>query len=197
MLKTCIHKLLCGLNAYCTFEPATRQMAKIYFSTGSNQGNRLLLLAEAATLINRQVGRVMQYSQVFETEPWGFDADTSFFNQVLVVDTNLGPHEVLEQILLIEQALGRKRIGNGYSSRTMDIDILFYDDLQLADERLVIPHPELHKRKFVLFPLAEVAPGLIHPVTGTSVAELLNGLQDNTHISVAAETNEFARLFKP
>lgn len=169
-------------------------MAKVYLSTGSNQGDRLMLLVEAAKYINKMVGRVEQFSQVVESEPWGFEAETTFYNQVLVVETALKPHEVLEQVLKIEQTLGRKRTGKGYSSRTIDIDILFSDADQINEPDLVVPHPELHKRRFVLLPLADLAPGLIHPVLKVTVTELLERLHDESRITAAVEKDEFSRL---
>lgn len=169
-------------------------MAKVYLSTGSNQGDRLMLLVEAAKYINKMVGRVEQFSQVVESEPWGFEAETTFYNQVLVVETALKPHEVLEQVLKIEQTLGRKRTGKGYSSRTIDIDILFSDADQINEPDLVVPHPELHKRRFVLLPLADLAPGLIHPVLKVTVTELLERLHDESRITAAVEKDEFSRI---
>jgi len=169
-------------------------MAKVYFSTGSNQGNRLNSLVQAAKLIDSVVGKVVDYSPVVESEPWGFDAETAFFNQVLVVETELAPRQVLKKILEIENTLGRKRSGTEYSSRLIDIDILFYDEIQMNEDSLVIPHPLLHKRKFVLEPLAAVAPHLIHPVLLSSIAELLQSLNDTSHVSVAVEKMNFTRL---
>jgi 2-amino-4-hydroxy-6-hydroxymethyldihydropteridine diphosphokinase len=169
-------------------------MAKVYLSTGSNQGDRLMLLVAAAKYISKLVGRVDQFSQVVESEPWGFEAETTFYNQVLVVETALKPREVLEQVLKIEQTLGRKRTGNGYSSRTIDIDILFCDDDQINEPDLVVPHPELPKRRFVLLPLAELAPELVHPVLKITVAQLLERLHDESRITTAVEKDEFARL---
>ena len=169
-------------------------MAKVYLSTGSNQGDRLMLLVEAAKYINKMVGRVEQFSQVVESEPWGFEAETTFYNQVLVVETALKPHEVLEQVLKIEQTLGRKRTGKGYSSRTIDIDILFSDADQINEPDLVVPHPELHKRRFVLLPLADLAPDLIHPVLKVTVTELLERLHDESRITAAVEKDEFSRI---
>ena len=170
-------------------------MAKVYLSTGSNQGDRLMLLVAAAQHINKTVGRVELFSQVVESEPWGFEAETTFYNQVLEVQTGLSPLEVLAEVLKIEKNLGRKRTGKGYSSRTIDIDILFYDTDQLNEPELVIPHPELHKRRFVLLPLAGIAPGLVHPVFKVTVNELLERLHDESRITAAIGKDEFARLF--
>jgi 2-amino-4-hydroxy-6-hydroxymethyldihydropteridine diphosphokinase len=170
-------------------------MAKIYLSTGSNQGDRLNSLVQAAQLIDSLIGKVMQFSPVVESEPWGFEAETTFYNQVLMVETHLTPQQVLNLVLEIETKLGRQRIGKEYSSRIIDIDILFYDENQVHENNLEIPHPLLHKRKFVLEPLAAIAPDLVHPVFQTTISELLNQIKDTTPIFVAVESEEFTRLF--
>ena len=170
-------------------------MVRVYFSSGSNQGNRLNSLVQAARLIDKRVGKIIQYSPVVETEPWGFKAETSFYNQVLMVETQYSPQQVLNKVLEIEQQLGRIRSGKGYSSRMIDIDILFYDEIQLAEHNLVIPHPLLHERKFVLEPLAAIAPGLIHPVLHKTISELLQQLKDTSPVISVVEKAEFTRLF--
>jgi len=169
-------------------------MAKVYFSTGSNQGKRIDLLVQAAKLIESDIGKIIDYSPVVESEPWGFMADTAFLNQILVVDTEFSPHLVLEKILEIEKILGRKRSGTGYTSRLIDIDILFYNEIQMNEDHLVIPHPLLHKRKFVLQPLAAVAPHLIHPVLLIPVSGLLHQLKDSGQVSTEVEKADFALL---
>jgi 2-amino-4-hydroxy-6-hydroxymethyldihydropteridine diphosphokinase len=170
-------------------------MAKVYLSTGSNQGNRLNSLVQAAKLIDSLIGKIIKFSPVVESEPWGFEAETTFYNQVLMVETLQTPQQVLNRILEIEIKLGRKRIGKEYSSRIIDIDILFYDEKQLNENNLVIPHALLHKRKFVLDPLKYIAPDLVHPVFQTTISELLSQMKDTSRISVAVEKEEFTRLF--
>ncbi len=170
-------------------------MAKVYFSSGSNQGDRLNSLVQAARLIDKQVGKIIEYSPVVESEPWGFNAETSFYNQALMVETEYSPQQVLNKVLKIEQELGRIRSGKEYSSRIIDVDILFYDEKQLAEHNLVIPHPFLHERKFVLEPLAAIAPGLIHPVLQKTISELLQQLKDPSPITTVIGKEEFARLF--
>lgn len=169
-------------------------MAKVYFSLGSNQGDRLKSLVMATKLIGNLIGKIIQYSPVVESEPWGFNADTTFYNLALMAETELTPQQVLAQILEIENSLGRKRSGKEYSSRKIDIDILFYDDKQITENNLMIPHPLLHKRRFVLEPLAAIAPELIHPVYHATIAELLNQMEDTSRILVTVEKEEFARL---
>jgi 2-amino-4-hydroxy-6-hydroxymethyldihydropteridine diphosphokinase len=169
-------------------------MAVVYFSLGSNEGDRLNSLVKATKLIDNLIGKVMHYSSVVESEPWGFESETTFYNMVLWADTKLSPQQILNKILAIEKSLGRTRHGKDYTNRIIDIDILFYDEEQINDESLVIPHPLLHKRKFVLQPLAEIAPDLIHPVFKASISELMLRLNEPNPITIAVERNEFARL---
>jgi 2-amino-4-hydroxy-6-hydroxymethyldihydropteridine diphosphokinase len=133
---------------------------------------------------------------VVESEPWGFDAETTFYNHVLLVETQLSPHQVLNSILDIEKELGRIRSGKTYSSRNIDIDILFYAQQQIETANLVIPHPLMHIRGFVLVPLAMLAPDLVHPVFQITVSELLTLLKDNDKITVIATADEFTELIR-
>ena len=139
------------------------------------------LLHRAQEMINAEIGPVMRCSHRYKSAPWGFEAGSHFSNQVLICDTELSPQEVLGKVHQIEAALGRdraaeatekERTGQNYSSRVIDVDILFYDDEIIAEENLVIPHPLLHERDFVLEPLAEVVPDKLHPVLGQTIAEL-------------------------
>ncbi len=157
---------------------------EIYLLTGSNIEPRLLFLNEASKLINLEVGRIMGESSVYESAPWGFDAETPFLNQVLCVKTILSADEVLQRILMIEKELGRKRRGNEYISRKIDIDILYYEDDVIETEDLNIPHPRMHLRKFTMLPLAEIAGGFIHPKFKKSNQDLLKTCQDNSSVSM-------------
>ncbi len=156
-------------------------MARVILITGGNLGEMKPLLHRAQEMINAEIGPVMRCSHRYKSAPWGFEAGSHFSNQVLVCDTELSPREVLGKVHQIEAALGRDRIaeaaekertGQNYSSRVIDVDILFYDDEIIADHDLVIPHPLLHERDFVLEPLAEVVPDKLHPVLGQTIAEL-------------------------
>lgn len=170
-------------------------MAKLYLSLGSNQGDRLNSLVEATKLINIHVGEVILNSPVFESEPWGFIAKTTFYNLVLLVETVLKPQHVLTEILKIEKELGRIRSGKVYISRIIDIDILFYDDAQIDEGSLAIPHPRLQLRRFVLEPLAAIAPGLDHPVFHITILQMLHQLEDKGSISVTLGKQEFTDLW--
>jgi len=171
-------------------------MAKVYFSLGSNQGDRIDWLARAAKHIAKQVGAIILVSPVVETEPWGFEAETNFYNLVLLVETDHTPQQVLNDILTIEKALGRIRSGTAYNSRIIDIDILLFGDSQIEAANLVIPHPHMHKRSFVLVPLSFIAPALVHPVFKIPIAELLSKLKENSKVTVVSTANEFTDLLK-
>lgn len=143
-------------------------------------------IAAAREMIASRIGAITVESTVMESEPWGNmesangTAPARFMNQVLVVETDLSPHNLLQTINDIEKSMGRmrnkgfrdRRPNRIYSSRTMDIDILFYDDISMSDERLTIPHPLIRERRFVLAPLAAVMPDYVHPTYGRSIAEL-------------------------
>jgi 2-amino-4-hydroxy-6-hydroxymethyldihydropteridine diphosphokinase len=169
-------------------------MAVVYFSLGSNEGDRLNWLVKAAKLIDNQVGKISQNSSVVESDPWGFESETTFYNMVMSVETEQTPHQVLNKVLDIEATLGRTRQGIVYTNRIIDVDILFYNQDQINDEKLVIPHPLMQKRRFVLQPLAEIAADLVHPVLHTSMSELLLMLNEPEPIPIIVDREEFALL---
>ena len=161
-----------------------------YLLLGGNQGNREKILKEARRLISERVGEIIETSMLYETAPWGFKDDLKFLNQVLKVSTLLKPGELLNALLFIEQSLGRVRVSSGYQSRTIDIDILFYNSLVMNEENLIIPHPRIADRRFVLVPLAEIASGFIHPGFGIPISELLNRCQDILDVVPYIETRD-------
>lgn len=169
-------------------------MAEVYLSLGSNENDRLNALVKATELIGNLIGTVKQYSPVIESEPWGFKAEISFYNMVLCVDTRFNPHQVLNKALDIEKSMGRIRKGKEYSSRIIDIDILFYDMLQINDHNLIIPHPLLHERMFVLQPLAAIAPQLVHPAFRKSIAELFLHMKSSDMIPEVVSPKELTLL---
>jgi 2-amino-4-hydroxy-6-hydroxymethyldihydropteridine diphosphokinase len=152
-------------------------MTEVILLTGSNLGDRLAKLIEARTRIGAAIGPLQRTSGIYETAPWGLDDQPAFLNQVLVTRTNLLPEQVLDQILSIEEDMGRKRTTK-WGPREIDIDILFYGDTVIDMDRLKVPHPEIPNRRFVLEPLAEIAPAFLHPVLGLSMADLLAGTSD-------------------
>ena len=147
-------------------------MPSIYLLLGGNLGNRTLYLQQARESITEQVGSIIQASALYETAAWGKTDQPAFLNQVLEVVTKLSPEQVLQSINAIEQDLGRIRQEH-WGARVIDIDILFYDDLVQQTQRLTIPHPQLHLRRFTLLPLQEIVPELVHPVLQQTINELL------------------------
>jgi 2-amino-4-hydroxy-6-hydroxymethyldihydropteridine diphosphokinase len=150
---------------------------------GSNLGDRLGFLNKALSFLETSCGVVLCKSLVYETTSWGFDAP-SFLNQAVVIRSTLEPLEFLQRTQQIEKSLGRgkKTSGNGYASREMDIDILFVDNLIISTENLIVPHPRLTERRFVLVPLAEIAPDKVHPVLNKTVLMLFGSCPDSSEV---------------
>ena len=147
----------------------------VYLALGSNLDDRLANLKQAIASLTPQM-EVKAKSQVYETPPWGYEDQPKFLNQVVKAKTYLDPEPLMKHLKRLEVALGRKEsFPNG--PRLIDIDILFYDDLVLNTPALVIPHPRLHERGFVLLPLMEIEPDLVHPVTKKSVREMAASTQ--------------------
>lgn len=157
-------------------------MHQVFLSIGGNLGNKRANFDKVYTHIQNELGCIVLRSSVYETPAWGFDSEDPFWNQVLCIETHLNPSEILDNIEKIDAVFGRKRSENGYSSREMDIDILYFDDKIIQTENLTIPHPLLHKRLFVLVPLAEIAPDFVHPVLKLSSLEMLRICDDKSEI---------------
>lgn len=153
-------------------------MNRVYFIIGGNLGNKLLNLQKTFSAIHCEIGTISRASSMYRTDAWGMADQPPFVNQVLEVDTTLQPHEILKTTLKIEHALGRVRHEKN-GPRTMDIDILFYNDWVIRQNNLIIPHPRLHLRKFTLIPLAEIAPGFIHPELNKTILTLLEECRDD------------------
>lgn len=143
----------------------------VYLALGSNVGDRLANLKEAIGSLTPQMD-VKAKSPVYETPPWGYTDQPKFLNQVIRAKTYVAPEPLLKHLKRLEVALGRKEsVPNG--PRLIDLDILFYDDLVMYSAALTIPHPRLHERAFVLLPLMDLDPELVHPVNKKSVREML------------------------
>src|ERR1039457_5302796 len=157
----------------------------VYLGLGTNRGDRMIYLEKAIERISETIGEILSKSSVYTTEPWGYTDDGFFLNMVLGVETPLSPEGLLAEINGIEKELGRIRSLERYLGRTIDIDILFYDDLVLQQDDLVLPHPLLQERKFVLVPLAEIAGNFIHPVYHKSIDSLLEECNDEKQVRKA------------
>lgn len=143
----------------------------VYLSLGTNIGKRPANLKQAISLLPPQM-TVKAKSKVYETPPWGYTEQDSFLNQVIKATTYLDPEPLLKHIKRMEIAMGRKSTFR-YGPRLIDIDILFYDDEVLETPSLIIPHPQLHERGFVLLPMMDIAPDLVHPVKKKKIRELM------------------------
>jgi 2-amino-4-hydroxy-6-hydroxymethyldihydropteridine diphosphokinase len=153
------------------------KLEKIYLHTGSNLGSKKKLLKRARQLIDKNIGRITAQSDLFETEAWGMTDQPNFVNQALEIVTDLSPEQVMDRILNIELKMGRVR-NQKWAPRLIDIDIIFYGNRVIKTENLIIPHPFMHKRNFVLIPLLEIAENYIHPELKMTVRELYNYSKD-------------------
>jgi 2-amino-4-hydroxy-6-hydroxymethyldihydropteridine diphosphokinase len=156
---------------------------EIYLSLGSNLGDRVRHLEDALGQVGEELGSLGKVSGIYESEPWGYSSDHSFCNCCISVHTKLEPLTAQETIIRIEKGMGRERSSSdkkrkGYTDRIIDIDLLLYGDRQYDHPRLVLPHPALADRRFVLLPLNEIAPRLVHPVLGISIARMLELCSD-------------------
>ena len=163
-----------------------KQPHSLILLTGCNIEPKRELLVRAAELLHQRVGRVVAHSDIYLTEAWGFSTDELFANMALELQTTLEPLEVLDLTQAIEQELGRDRVkeqeqkaasGERYCSRTMDIDIMFYDDATMQSERLTLPHPLMQLREFALRPMAQIAAHRQHPLLEKTVEEMLRDLE--------------------
>jgi 2-amino-4-hydroxy-6-hydroxymethyldihydropteridine diphosphokinase len=155
---------------------------QLFLCLGGNLGNKAEIFRETVTWIAQDVGNITGESPVYVTSPWGFHAKNNFWNQVLKVETFLTPDDVMKKIYVIESHFGRKRNPGSYSSRKMDIDILFYDDLVIQTKELAIPHPHIAGRRFVLVPFNDIMPGFKDPASRKTIAELLACCEDLTEV---------------
>jgi 2-amino-4-hydroxy-6-hydroxymethyldihydropteridine diphosphokinase len=156
-------------------------MPNCFLSLGANLGDRKAVLDSALHAISDVCGQLVSVSHVYETAPWGVIDQPLYLNIAILVQTNLNANLLLEKCQIIENSFGRERTER-WGSRTLDIDILFYDDLVMDTEFLTVPHPRLAERKFVLVPLVEIAPDFVHPILGVSIVTLLDSCNDTLDV---------------
>ncbi len=151
---------------------------RVYLGLGTNIGDKENNLRQAIEALSLALGYPVACSHMMESEPWGFESTNSFLNCAIAFDTTMTPMQVLDTTEEIERRLGRtSKSHNGqYSDRVIDIDILLYSNDIINEERLTVPHPHLHKRDFVLTPLKEIAPTLVHPILGRTIEELTTNI---------------------
>lgn len=153
-------------------------MSTVYLGLGTNLGDKEVQLRTAVNEIEKRIGRVMTLSAFYTTIPWGFTSEHTFLNAACAVETSLNPYELLSVTQDIEKNLGRKHksVEHHYADRLIDIDILFFDQIIIHEADLQIPHPLLTKRDFVLKPLVEIAPDLVHPINHLTIRKLWQGI---------------------
>lgn len=156
-------------------------MNKVFLALGSNMGDSRAQLKEAIEQIGLHIGKVKNCSSIYQTAAWGNTDQPDFLNQVIEVQSGLSPQQTIKAILEIEKKMGRVRSFRN-APRVIDIDVLFYNAEQIHENNLQVPHPELPNRRFVLEPLNEVAPDLIHPKYKISVGEMLARCTDQLDV---------------
>ncbi len=161
-------------------------MSEVFICLGGNIGKREVYLHVARNLISKEIGTITKHSSIYETEAWGIDSDKKYLNQVIKVKTLLSARYVIKKCLEIELRLGRKRGKERYEDRTIDIDILFYNREKIVSKQLIVPHPKIAERKFVLLPMLEIESNFIHPSYNKTIADIYLDCMDDSEI---AKTN--------
>jgi 2-amino-4-hydroxy-6-hydroxymethyldihydropteridine diphosphokinase len=151
----------------------------VYLSLGTNLGNKKKNLVRIAKRLSEAGMEVIRSSGIYRSPAWGYRSENDYYNQCLACTSDQAPEVLMEQILSLEKAMGRKRGGEGYADRIIDVDMLFYDDLVMDRTGLTLPHPRIQERLFVLLPMNELAPDLVHPRLGMRIRDLLEAVEDN------------------
>ncbi len=168
-----------------SFTFTNNYMNVAYLCLGGNIGNRETSIQLAVSEINQRVGQVTSASRIYQTEAWGVQNQQAYLNVCLELSTELSSLELIQSLLDIEKHLGRERNAHEiYASRTIDIDILFYNNDIIENKTLSIPHPRLHLRKFVLIPLNEIIPNYLHPILNKSIFNLLKECDDMLEVTL-------------
>ena len=163
----------------------------VYIALGSNIGNRFALLQEAVFCIGSRIGTILSVSKVYETPAWGFESE-AFLNACIKIKTEQTALDVLDTLLTIENELGRDRnLSEGYQARPIDLDILLFNNEIISHERLIVPHPRMELRQFVLTPLADIAAKTVHPQLKKSIEELQQKCEDDSVLSIWNEPLTF------
>ena len=161
-----------------------KSLKKVFLALGGNIGNVSEIFNVAIKKINESIGEVIKQSSLYKTEPWGNKDQDDFLNMVLIVETSLSAETILKETLDIEIDLGRNREkDNQFAPRKIDLDILFYGEEIINTAHLIIPHPRLHLRNFVLTPLVEIAPGLTHPLLNKTIKQLFKINEDSSVVN--------------
>ncbi|MDR1459555.1 MAG: 2-amino-4-hydroxy-6-hydroxymethyldihydropteridine diphosphokinase [Bacteroidales bacterium] len=156
-------------------------MHKVYLLAGGNLNNTYLKYEQLSYLLQKKTGKIIVQSQYYESPPWGFSSSYSFVNRAICIETDLDPVMLMKETQQIEYLLGRKKNKiNQYEDRTMDIDIIFYDNLLLKTKELQIPHPRMHLRNFVLTPMCEICPFFVHPALKKDIVSLKQECSDQS-----------------
>jgi 2-amino-4-hydroxy-6-hydroxymethyldihydropteridine diphosphokinase len=155
---------------------------QLFLSLGGNLGNTREIFEGAYPLIEKKIGKISVYSSIYQTEAWGPIPQADFLNQVILVSTTLPPKACLTEMLAIEKEFGRER-KERWGPRTLDLDILYYSDVTIAEQDLSVPHPRIAERKFILTPLAEIAPFYLDPTSGKSMVALLEECEDKSQVN--------------
>ena len=158
-----------------------KKYINVFLSLGSNMGNRREYIVTASAMIHKKVGKIAKSSHIYETQAWGNVDQDPYLNQVLMINTILEPRALLEELSRIEKEMGRER-KEKWGPRSLDIDILFYGKRVIRDKGLEIPHPELHKRAFILVPMMELDPELEHPVLQMAIDQLYMDCEDDSDV---------------
>jgi 2-amino-4-hydroxy-6-hydroxymethyldihydropteridine diphosphokinase len=156
-------------------------MHHVFLSLGSNVGNREANLKHAVLFL-KQKNQLLHISSVYETAPWGNADQANFLNQIVEMTSDFKPAELLVYIKEVELEMGREPDDVRYQPRVIDIDILFYEHIIVTSQTLMIPHPHIHERRFILVPMVEIAPKFVHPVLGRTMKELLERCVDNLEV---------------
>lgn len=161
--------------------PYYKKYINVFLGIGANLGDRKAALRTAQELIEKYVGKIAKRSSTYETQPWGKPEQPAFLNMVVMANTTMDPRELLDSIAKMEKELGRERVEK-WGPRAIDIDILFYGHRIIRDKGLEIPHPEFHKRAFVLVPMMEIDPDFEHPVLKQPIDALYLDCMDDSEV---------------